>query len=178
MATIEKKAPSGRFFHSAEGHNIKMPHREMCLVRLLLFNIERQIGGHFYAVSDVDGEGLAVGLEKEDVALTEGEEATCFCNKAGGAFLLLGGEGVNRLPLTDAHCVIETVALSDGEGWRVHIGHERGSVVVAVCPALADVLAEAGDAQRYLILTQARFCIRRNEKRSLVDMDGRVGHRV
>lgn len=62
MATIEKKAPSGRVFHSAKGHNIKMPHREMCLVRLLLLDIECQIGGHFYAVANVDGEGLAVGL--------------------------------------------------------------------------------------------------------------------
>lgn len=81
----------------------------------LLFYIERQIGWLFYAVADVDGEGLAVGLKKKDVALTEGEEATCFCNKAGGAFLLLGGDGVNRLPLTDAHCVIEAVALGRRE---------------------------------------------------------------
>lgn len=77
----------------------------------LLFYIERQIGWLFYAVADVDGEGFAVGLKKEDVALTESEEATDFGDETGGAFLLLGGEGVKRLPLTDAHCVIEAVAL-------------------------------------------------------------------
>ena len=110
--------------------------------------------------------------------MAEGEEATCFCNKTGGAFLLLGGEGVNGLPLTDAHCVIEAVALGEGEGRGVHVGDEGDGVVVALDPALADVAAHTADAQCYLILTQARFCIRRNEKRPLVDMDGRVGHRV
>lgn len=64
MASIEKKAPSGRVFHSAEGHNIKRPHREMCLVRLLLLDVERQIGWLFYAVADVDGEGLALRFKK------------------------------------------------------------------------------------------------------------------
>lgn len=81
----------------------------------LLFYIERQIRGHFYAVADVDGEGVAVGFKKENVALAEGEVATDFGDETGGAFLLLGGEGVNRLPLTDAHCVIEAVALGRRE---------------------------------------------------------------